>query len=120
PVFFRRQAARYLEKCNRCRKPKRHRFGRAALMVWQKFLRTGQPSTTGKATGFARATVSCSTMKARGAAKRLSLAKSRVLLQRSNTGFKRNCSLAIWTRSEIGALRLSTLKASGEFCRLVK
>jgi len=56
----------------------------------------------------------------RGAAKRLSRAKSRVLLRRSNMDCKRNCSLAIWRRNETGVLRLSTLKASGEFCSLAK
>src|SRR4029077_1716126 len=89
-------------------------------MVSRRFFHIGRQSITGRVTLFARATPSCSTMKARGAAKHLLLAKSRVLLQQSNTGCKRNCSSAIWTRSEIGALRLSTLKASGEFCRLAK
>jgi len=97
-------------KVQQCRKRRKLRFGHAARMASRRSFHTGRPSITGRVTLFARATPSCSIMKARGAARLLSRAKSRVLLQRSNTGCKRNCSSAIWTRSGIGALRLSNVE----------
>ena len=50
----------------------------------------------------------------------LSRVRSPVRLLPLNTACKRNCSSAIWTRSGIGALHLSTLKVSGESCSMAK
>src|SRR6266513_980741 len=97
-------------------------FGKAQQVpqTETKSFRLGPQLTIARATVFARATASCSTMKARDAGKLSLPARSRGRLPRLSMVCKRNCSSATSTQSVTGDTRLSMSKACGELCKQVK
>ena len=111
--FTKQAQANFTDLCKKHRNAKQRHFIHAAPMPWQSSMLIGFASIFARHTAFMPAMVYCSTMKAQGAVKPSSLAKSHAAFQTSPAVSSNASTWEILMHCAIGAMRAIMFGCSG-------